>query len=89
MLVPVVQAGLYTLGIEPSTNHVLGAAFARDRGELIWLEPGATRRYDTSFSVLHGAAEIARCEAAISAIGPQPDQDYPQPSSNYRPLGKR
>jgi hypothetical protein len=83
------QAGLYTLGIEPSTNHVLGAAFARERNELIWLEPGATRRYDTSFIVLDGAAEIARCEAAIRAIGPQPDTDYPEPSFTYRPLGAR
>jgi hypothetical protein len=83
------QAGLYTLGIEPSTNHVLGAVGAREREELIWLEPGATRCYETSFAVLHGAAEIARCEAEIRAIGPQPDQDYPEPSFNYRPLGAR
>jgi hypothetical protein len=83
------QAGLYTVGIEPGTHHVLGAASARDRGEMIWLEPGATRRYDTSLAVLHGAAEIARCEAGIRAIGPQPDEDYPQPSFNYRPLGVR
>jgi hypothetical protein len=83
------QAGLYTLGIEPATNHVQGAAFARERGELIWLDPGATQRYDTSFAVLDGTAEIARCEAAIRAIGPQPNQDYPEPSSNYRPLSAR
>jgi Domain of unknown function (DUF4432) len=83
------QAGLYTVGIEPATHHVLGAASARERGEMIWLEPGATRRYEASFAILHGSAEIARCEAAIRAIGPQPDQDYPDPSFNYRPLGPR
>jgi hypothetical protein len=83
------QAGLYTLGIEPATHHVLGAPFAREREEMIWLEPGATRQYDTNFEILHGAAEIARCEADIRAIGPQPDEDYPQPSFNYRPLGAR
>jgi hypothetical protein len=83
------QAGLYTLGIEPATHHVLGAPFAREREEMIWLEPGAARQYDTNFEILHGAAEIARCEADIRAIGPQPDEDYPQPSFNYRPLGAR
>ena len=34
------QAGQYALGIEPSTNHVLGHMAARERGELIWLEHG-------------------------------------------------
>jgi hypothetical protein len=83
------QAGLYTLGIEPATNHVLGAPFARERNELIWLEPGAVRHYDSSFIVLDGAAEIERCEAAIRAIGAQPETDYPAPSLNYLPLGGR
>jgi hypothetical protein len=83
------QAGLYTLGIEPATHHVLGAKFARERDEMIWLEGGATRRYDTSLAILDGAADIARCEAAIRKVGPQPDDDYPEPSFNYRPLGKR
>jgi hypothetical protein len=83
------QAGLYTVGIEPATHHVLGAAFARDRGEMIWLEAGATRRYDSSFVILPDAAAIARCESEIRAIGQQPDQDYPEPSFNYRPLGGR
>ena len=83
------QAGLYTVGIEPSTHHVLGAAFARDRGEMIWLEAGAMRRYDSSFVILPDAAAIARCEAEIRAIGAQPDQDYPEPSFKYRPLGGR
>lgn len=83
------QAGLYTLGIEPATNHALGASFARERGERIWLVPGASRRYDSSFEILDGAAEIARCEAEIRSIAAQPDEDYPQPNFNYRPLGGR
>jgi hypothetical protein len=36
------QSGLYVLGIEPSTNHVLGRAFAEERGELMFLEHGET-----------------------------------------------
>ena len=83
------QAGHYTVGIEPATHHVRGAAFARERGEMIWLEPGAARTYDTSLTILAGAAEIARCEAQIRAIGPQPDEDYPVPSFNYLPLAPR
>lgn len=41
-----VQAGHYALGIEPSTHHVLGDLAARDRGEMIWLEHGESRRYE-------------------------------------------
>src|SRR5947207_2429031 len=41
------QEGLYTLGIEPSTNHVLGKPFAKERGELIWLEHGEEKSYTT------------------------------------------
>jgi hypothetical protein len=83
------QAGQYTLGIEPATHHILGAAYAREQGETIWLEAGASRRYDTSLHILDGADEIARAEADIRAIGPQPDEDYPEPSFNYKPLGAR
>ena len=41
------QAGQYAIGIEPSTNHVLGKPFAKERGELIWLEHGDERSYTT------------------------------------------
>lgn len=83
------QAGQYALGIEPSTNHVLGNLAARKRGEIIWLNHGDERRYDSTFRVLDGSAAIATSEARIRAIGSQPDEDYPAPSGNHVQLGGR
>lgn len=77
------QAGQYALGIEPSTHHVLGNQAARDRGEMIWLQHGDERRYDSTFRILDGAAAIAASEARIRAISGQPDDDYPTPSNNH------
>ena len=50
------QSGQYALGIEPSTNHVLGHKGARERGELIWLEHGEAREYQSTFRILDGAS---------------------------------
>jgi hypothetical protein len=83
------QAGQYALGIEPSTNHVLGKQFARQRNELIWLAHGEARHYDTTLSVLADSSAIAAAEARIRAIAPQPDMDYPTPSGVYRPITGR
>ncbi|MCL7999891.1 aldose 1-epimerase family protein [Brucella sp. 21LCYQ03] len=83
------QAGQYALGIEPSTNHVLGHGAARDRGELIWLEHGEERRYDSTFRILGDAADIAASEARIAVIAEQPKSDYPVPSGNHIAIGGR
>ncbi|MBB5705737.1 aldose 1-epimerase family protein [Sphingopyxis panaciterrulae] len=83
------QSGQYAMGIEPSTNHVLGKPFARERGELIWLDHGDERRYDTVLRILDGGAAIAGSEARIRAIAPQPDTDYPEPTGDYRPIAGR
>ena len=83
------QAGQYALGIEPSTHHVLGNQAARDRREMIWLQHGDERRYDTVFRVLDGAAAIAASEARIRAIASQPDDDYPVPSNKHLPIAGR
>ncbi|MDF2982580.1 MAG: hypothetical protein K0Q69_2352, partial [Devosia sp.] len=77
------QAGQYALGIEPSTHHVLGNNAARERGEMIWLQHGEERRYDSAFRILDGAAEIAASEARIRAISGQPEDEYPDPSGNH------
>jgi len=83
------QSGQYAFGIEPATNHVLGHGAARERGELIWLEHGDEKQYDTRFRVLTDATEIATCEGEIRAIAPQPEDDFPLPSGNHKPLGDR
>lgn len=80
------QAGEYAFGIEPSTHHVMGNLFARDRAEMIWLEHGEERRYDTRFTVLDGANEIASAERRISSIAVQPSDPFPLPSGNFKPL---
>jgi Domain of unknown function (DUF4432) len=80
------QAGHYVMGVEPSTHHVKGDLFARDRGEMIWLEAGEVRDYATRFQVLDGAAAISAAEARITAIARQPDTDYPDPSGDFIPL---
>jgi Domain of unknown function (DUF4432) len=77
------QAGEYTLGIEPSTHHVKGNLFARQRGEMIWLEHGEERRYDLRLAVLDGAAAIAGAAKRISAIATQPADPFPPPSGNF------
>jgi hypothetical protein len=83
------QAGQYAFGIEPSTNHVLGKQFARQRNELIWLEHNEERRYDTRLSVLGDGAAIASAETRIRGICGQPDEDYPAPSGKYRAIAGR
>ena len=83
------QSGQYALGIEPSSNHVLGHGAARKRGELIWLGHGDERRYDTTFSILPDTEAIAAAEKRITDIAAQPDADYPAPSGDFRPIGGR
>ena len=38
--------GTYVVGIEPCTNRTAGRLDARERGELIELDPGEKRSYD-------------------------------------------
>ena len=80
------QAGHYVMGVEPSTHHVKGNLFARERGEMIWLDAGQTRRYDTRIQVLDGTAQIAAAETRISRIARQPDADFPAPSGRFTAL---
>ena len=83
------QAGAYAFGIEPSTHHVLGDLAARDRDEMIWLQAQGSRDYATTFRILDGTAAIAAAAARIQAIARQPQDDYPHPSGQFRPLTGR
>ena len=80
------QEGQYAIGIEPSTNHVFGKPFARERAELITLEHGEERRYSTRFAMLDGADEIGEAEARIRSIAAQPDEDYPAPTDQWEAI---
>jgi hypothetical protein len=80
------QSGLYVLGIEPSTNHVLGRSFAEQRDELIHLEHGEVREYRTRLGVLEGAAALADVRREIEALQPPPP-DFGPPTGNFEKLG--
>jgi hypothetical protein len=82
------QSGLYVLGIEPSTNHVLGRAFAEARGELTILEHGETRAYRTRLSILDGAAATEAARREIEALH-APPADFAPPSGEFPHLGGR
>lgn len=78
--------GHYTMGIEPVTNHVFGKQFAKQRGELIWLEHGEERSYTTRFLALDGSDCLKETEARIRAIAVQPDTDYPELTDEWPDL---
>ena len=81
------QAGMYAIGLEPSTHHVLGDAAARERGEMIWLRHGDSRRYDASFRILDGDNAIADLDRRIRSVALQPNSEFPPPSGDFAPLG--
>jgi hypothetical protein len=64
--------GAYAVGLEPSTNHVLGESAAREDGTLTWLEHGERRDYRTSIRVLDGVGATAATRQAIRDIAGQP-----------------
>ena len=57
--------GCYAVAMEPTTNRDAGRFDARERGELVLLDPGETRRYDLEVGVLDGAGEIDEFESRI------------------------
>ena len=75
------------MGIEPSTSHVMGKDFARERGELIWLEHGEARRYDSVFRILPDADAVSDAVSRIEGVALQPADEYPAPSGNFPPIG--
>jgi len=82
------QSGLYVLGVEPSTNHVLGRKFAEERSELIFLDHGGTRHYRTRLSVLDGAESIAAARRDIAALH-APPADFTAPTGEFPMLKAR
>jgi hypothetical protein len=60
--------GTYAVGLEPSTNRDAGRFDAKERGELQWLEPGETRRYDLEIGALADSAAIGEFEIRVSRL---------------------
>ena len=77
------QDGMYAIGIEPSTHHVLGKEFARERGELIWLEHGDERTYHTVFAIHEGADELNSLRNSIESVQRQTQDRYPEVTNDY------
>jgi len=77
------QKGLYTMGIEPGTNHVLGKEFARENSRLIWLEHGDQRRYEVKFEVLAGEEEITQFDNRVQGITDQLADEFVTPTANW------
>ncbi len=77
------QEGNYALAIEPSSNHVFGKPFAKERGELRWLEHNDEFSYTTRFEILDGQEDIGAARDRISAICPQPRAEYPEITGNW------
>jgi hypothetical protein len=71
------QEGMYGLGIEPSSNHVFGKPFAKERNELRWLEHGEEYSYTTRFVVLEDNVAIDRAVARIQSIARQDEEEFP------------
>jgi hypothetical protein len=61
--------GSYVVGIEPSTNRTGGRLDARERGELIVLEPGDSRQYDLELGALVGGDQINSFVDRVNALG--------------------
>jgi len=82
------QAGQYALGIEPSTNHVRGENFARERGEILWLSHGDERAYDLTFRILDGAGAFDDAARRITSLANAPDDEFPEPSNVFPKLAR-
>jgi len=80
------QEGMYAIGIEPSTNHVLGKPFASERDELIWLEHNESRTYHTVFRIHEGEKELTNLKNQISSVATQPNNPYPDVTGQYRKI---
>jgi Domain of unknown function (DUF4432) len=57
--------GAYAVAMEPTTNRDAGRFDARERGELRFLDPGESRRYDLEIGALDGADAIDAFDARV------------------------
>jgi hypothetical protein len=60
----------YAMAMEPSTNRDAGRFDARERGELMWLEPGDIKPYDLEIGALVGGPAIDGFARRVEALVP-------------------
>ena len=58
----------YAMAMEPSTNRDAGRWDARERGELLWIEPGESRQCDLEIGALDGAMAIDGFADRVAAV---------------------
>ncbi len=61
--------GTYVVGVEPCTNRPAGRIDARERGELIILQPGESRTYDLELGALTTESEIDGFAERVKSLG--------------------
>jgi Domain of unknown function (DUF4432) len=65
----VMGEGHYVVGLEPGNLPIDGRAAARERGEMVVLEPGGFREYALDIGLLWGAADLGRAAMRASREG--------------------
>ncbi len=58
----------YVTGIEPATNYPNRRSFEKEKGRVVVLGPGESRRFEISVEVHADAAGVSAAEAAVAAI---------------------
>jgi hypothetical protein len=73
----------YVTGLEPATNYPNAKRFERERGRVVSLGPGETRRIDLTVAVHHSRKEVKQVEQAIDQI-----QKTVKPVVAQTPIGR-
>ena len=60
--------GTYVVGIEPCTNRTAGRLDARERDELVELDPGESRSYDLELGALDGDEAIDTFSRRVASV---------------------
>ena len=65
----------YVTGIEPGTSYAYPVTIEREQKRVKQLAPGATTRFDLTYTLLHNADQVAEVEKQVAAIqGDKPTQ---------------
>ena len=80
--------GTYVVGIEPCTNRTAGRLDARERGELIILQPGDAAVYDLELGALVGPDEIDGFVQRVAALAASSGPGKGRPAMRRDEIGR-
>jgi len=69
--------GVYGFAIEPATSHWGDRTQSAKDNEIVWLEHGEERVYDTVLAAIDGKDAIAAFDARVAALHPQMTDEFP------------